>query len=307
MNPDQHTNQEFLIDVGDGHQLYVHDWGNPDAKTPILFLHGGPGGNSKDKYKTKFDPETQRVIFHDQRGCGKSLPYGSIEHNTTQDLISDIDKIAERLKLDKFIMTGGSWGSALALFYAIANPDKVAGIILDGVLTGSQQELDWFDKGIWRIFYPDVWQQLVMSVPREHSADPVAYHFKQALGKDEQSAKKSIYTYLNAEASLLKLDDRFTPDNFDEFDPVPGLIEIHYLANKCFVEDNYVFNNASKLEMPIRIIQGRYDMVCPPQTAHKLHQSLPNSQLHWTINGHLGEHEYATLFGVLLNQLLGEV
>lgn len=306
MNPDQYTIQEFMLDVGDGHQIYVHDWGNKDAKTPILVLHGGPGGSSKDKHKAKFDPQTQRVIFHDQRGCGKSLPYGSIEHNTTQDLIGDISKVADRLDLEEFILTGGSWGSALALYYAVANPKIVAGIILDGVLTGSQQELDWFDKGIWRIFYPDVWQQLVETVPEESRKDPVRYHFEQALDKDEEKSKKSIYTYLNAEASLLRLDDRYVPENYDEFDHLPGLIEIHYLSNKCFVEDNYIFKNAASLTMPICMIQGRYDMVCPPQTAYKLHQALPNSQLHWTINGHLGEHEYASVFKLVLAQLLEE-
>lgn len=119
MNPDKYTSREFFLEVGDGHELYVQDWGNKAAETPIFFLHGGPGGGLKDGHKQMFDPEKQHVIFHDQRGCGKSLPHGSLEHNTTADLVNDIEKIAQKLKLDTFILTGGSWGSTLALAYAL--------------------------------------------------------------------------------------------------------------------------------------------------------------------------------------------
>jgi proline iminopeptidase len=307
MTPDKFTNQEFMLDVGDGHQIYVHDWGNKDAKTPILHLHGGPGGQSKDRHKSRFDPETQRVIFHDQRSCGQSTPYGSLQNNTTQDLISDIDKIVERFELDKFVLVGGSWGSALALFYGIAQPKRVAGMVLDGVFTASQQEFDWISKGIWRIFYPDVWQRYLETVPAAERANPTEYHFKQAAAGKAKAAKKAAYNYIEMEAALIKLDDRQAPRNYDDFDPTDSLLAMHYISNGCFVENGHVLNNAAGLTMPIEIVQGRYDMLCPPQTAHRLDQALPNSRLTWTINGHLGEHEYSSVQKILLEQLLKEV
>src|SRR4051812_19735118 len=129
MTPDQHTNQELMLAVGDGHELYIQDWGNSTAKTPIINLHGGPGSGSANRYRKYFDPNKQRVIFFDQRGAGKSTPFGSLEHNTTQDLVEDIEKIAQKLELDTFVLAGGSWGSTLALAYGIAYPKRVAGMV----------------------------------------------------------------------------------------------------------------------------------------------------------------------------------
>lgn len=286
MTPDKHTNQEFFLDVGDGHQLYVQDWGKEDAKYPIIFLHGGPGGGVSNKYRQRFVPEAQRIIFFDQRGCGKSLPSGTLENNTTDRLVDDIEKIALRLKLDSFILAGGSWGSTLALAYGIKYPKRVHAMVINGIFTGRKSELAWLDKGRFQTFFPDVWQQYLDRTPEEHHADPSAYHFRRALGSDENVAKESAYAYENVEGALLGLDDRYTPEDFEEYDPSPIKIEIHYLANNCFIPEAYILTNAHKLTMPVWIVQGRYDMVCPPTTAYELHQKLPNSQLIWTIAGH---------------------
>lgn len=147
MTPDTYTNQEFFLDVGDGHQLYVQDWGNPQAKTPIIFLHGGPGAGCHDGHKQMFDPALQRAIFFDQRGAGKSLPAGHLEHNTTADLIGDIEKLADRLKLSGFIITGGSWGCCLALAYALKHPKRLKALVLRGIYTASKSETAYLDDG----------------------------------------------------------------------------------------------------------------------------------------------------------------
>jgi proline iminopeptidase len=305
MNQDKFTHEELYLDVGEGHQIYVQDWGDAEAKVPIIFLHGGPGSGCDDKHKRRFDPATERVIFHDQRGAGKSLPTASVEANTTEHLIDDINKIVDRFKLDKFILLGGSWGSTLALAYALKHPSKVKALVIDGVFTASPAEEDWLDKGGWRQFYPDIWDEYVASVPKSHAANPTAYHFDKALRGSPEEVKRASYEYIKMESALLKLDDRHIPDHYDKFEPGGALIEIHYLANNCFLPANYILDNAHKLTMPIYIIQGRYDMVCPPETAYKLSQAAPKAELVWTINGHLRQHEASNVQRLLLKKALG--
>jgi proline iminopeptidase len=288
MTPDEFTNQELMLDVGDGHTLYVHDWGNLKAKTPIVFLHGGPGTGSSDRYKLTFDPTQHRVIFHDQRGTGKSLPYGSLEHNTTPHLVEDIEKIADKLQLDNFTLTGRSWGSTLALMYTLKYPGRVAKLIISGVFTASKSEIDWLDQGYFRIFYPELWQEFVANTPKAHQKDSVTYHAKNILGKDEAKAKVSAMQYGKLEGSLMSLDERPQPPNDPAtYDTMPMKIETYYLQNSCFLpEERYILNNAHKLTMPTWIVQGRFDMVCPPVTAHELHQHVAGSRLIWTMAGH---------------------
>jgi proline iminopeptidase len=303
MTPDQHTNQEFYLEVGDGHELYIQDWGNPDARDVIFCLHGGPGGGTKPRHKNAFDPETQRVIFHDQRGCGKSLPYGSIEHNTTDNLVEDIEKIAQKLGLDQFVLTGGSWGSCLSLAYALKYPKRVKAMVLTGIFTGSQKEIDWLDQGQFQTFYPEVWERYLTATPIERRKNPSKYHFEKAFDDDAAAAKKSAYAYDNLEGGVIQLDDRFNTESFDEYDPTDIKIEIAYLKNRCFMADRHILDNAHKLTMPIYLVQGRYDMVCPPATAYELHQKLPNSKLSWALAGHKPEHETWNLMQAYLERV----
>jgi proline iminopeptidase len=287
MTADEFTNQELMLDVGDGHTLYVHDWGNPKAKTPIVFLHGGPGSGNSDRYKLRFDPTQHRVIFHDQRGTGHSTPYGSLQHNTTQDLVEDIETIATRLKLNKFTLTGSSWGSTLALMYALKYPKRISQLIINGVFTASKSEIDWFEQGYFRIFYPDYWQKFVASAPKIHQKSPATYHIKRILGGNEAEAASSAQSYSELESSLMSIDERPHLDPSGEFDPVPTKIEVHYIQNRCFMpSERYIMQQAHTLTMPVWIVQGRYDMVCPPVTAHELHQRIAGSQLIWTMAGH---------------------
>ena len=305
MTPDEFTNDELMLDVGDGHKLYVHDWGKANVSSAVLYLHGGPGAGSKDKYKGQFDPKRQRVIFFDQRGSGRSIPTGSLENNTTAHVLRDIDKILDHFGMDKVILTGGSWGSTLALFYGIDRPERVLAMVLDGIWTASKRETSWIEEGGYRTFYPDVWQNYLASTPLKFRDNPTSYHFKRILGDDLVAAKASGITFQTLEGSLIGLDDRFTPSSADEFDPSGIRIEVHYQANGCFMPDRHVFDNASKLTMPIYMVQGRYDMVCPPETAYELNNLLPNSELIWTTSGHRAERESWNVKRTILAQLTG--
>jgi proline iminopeptidase len=303
MTPDKYTNQELFVEAGDGHELYVHDWGNAQAKQVIFFLHGGPGSGCNDGHKQQFDPQRQRVIFHDQRGAGRSLPYGTLDHNTTDKLVADISRIADKLKIKSFILTGGSWGSTLALAYGIAHPERVRAMVLDGIFTGSQEEISWLDQGRFRTFYPDAWQHYLEQTPPAHHDDPSAYHFKRLLGDDEQAAKASGLAYQTLEVAVMKLDDRFAAEKLEDFDHHSIRLEAFYMHNRCFMPDKHILDNANKLTMPVWLVQGRYDMVCPPAGAYRLHQTLPQSELIFTTSGHARERESWNLKRTILIQL----
>lgn len=306
MTPDKFTIQELMLDVGDGYQLYIQDWGNINAPRPMLQLHGGPGAGFSDGYKTSYDPTKQRVIFFDQRGSGKSLPYGSLENNTTADMIEDIEKIAAHLELDKFILVGGSWGACLALAYALKYPAKILAIVIRGIFTGSENEIEWLETGVFKRFFPEVWDEYLTTVPSAFKNNPSKFHYKNMLGNDPSAAKLSAYAVSNLESALMSLDDRYYNKKFEDFDPTSITTEIHYMTNKCFMDDKYILNNAHTLKMPVWLIQGRYDMVCPPETAYKLHKSLPNSQLIWTMAGHGNDRSNYDVFRTLLLKLAEE-
>lgn len=304
MTPDEFTIKELFLDVGDGHQLYVQDWGNKHAKHPVIFLHGGPGSNCKDKYKANFDPSTQRVIFFDQRGCGKSLPKGGLKANNTQNMVEDIEKIIKELKLPAVVLTGGSWGACLALLFGIKYPKRVHGMVINGVFTARKSEIDYLDSGGFKMFFPGLWDKYATSVPKKYQADPSKYHYEKVFGRDQDLSKKSAYAYSEfLEGPLLNLDDRYEAEKLEEFDPDAMKVEMYYLKSKCFLPENYIFDNAVKLTMPIWMVQGRYDMVCPPITAYELDKLLPNSRLIWSVSGHMISRESWALIKLLQEQV----
>jgi len=303
MTPDEHTISESFLDVGDSHSLYIHEWGYKEAKHSIIFLHGGPGAGTGDKHKLLFNPKTQRVIFFDQRGCGKSLPHGSLKHNTTADLVEDIERIAKHVPLTSFILAGSSWGTTLAFAYGLKYPKRVEAMVLRGILTCSRSEIDWLDQGHWSVHFPEVWDTYLDQTPKTYQANPTAYHSKRALSANEQAAKLSAYAYNNVEAALLSLDDRFTPQPFTDYDPTSTRIEMFYTANRAFMPERYIIKNAHKLTMPIWLIQGRYDMVCPPVTAYEMQHKLPNSRLILTMAGHGNDRSNYEIAKTILAEL----
>ena len=286
MTPDAYTIKEQMLPVGDGHELYVVEWGNKAAGQTFLYLHGGPGAGCNNKMKSVFDGMRDHVIFFDQRGAGKSTPQGSLVANTTQHLINDINKILEIFGLKQIVVVGGSWGSTLALAYAIAHPERVSALVLRGVFTGTQSEDDYLHKGGFRHMFPDVWDAYLARTPNEHHSDPSAYHMPRALSDDPEAAKESAYALDEMEGSISSRDDRHMPQAYDTFNPNPARIETHYLYNHCFMDEQHIQRNLPKLTMPVWIVQGRYDTVCPPETAYAVHKVLPHSSLIFTDAGH---------------------
>jgi proline iminopeptidase len=303
MTPDEFTNQEIMLDVGDGHTIYVYDWGLKTAKTPIIHFHGGPGSSIKDGMKAGFNPQKQRVIFYDQRGCGKSLPYGSLENNTMPDLVSDVQKILKHLQITDVVFYGRSWGVAVALAAAIAHPTHVKALILGSIFTASQWEIDWIDKGHFATHYPEAWEKYVEDTPAEHRSNPSAYHYKNVLQGDAHQIFNSALALQQVEYSIMSLDDRPKPTDPETFDPTSARLFAHYLSQGAFMPDEHILKNAHKLTMPVWLVHGRYDMDCPPITAHKLSKVLPNCQgLTWTISNHRIEHEGEAVMRVIAQQ-----
>lgn len=288
MTPDKYMIAEKMLEVGDGHSLYIQLWGNDKSVKNIIFLHGGPGGGCSDSHKTIFDPAKHKVAFFDQRGSGRSLPYGSLKKNTTGELVEDINKVAEAAGFKKFAIVGGSWGSTLALAYGVKYPKRLEYMIIRAVFTARQSEINFLDEGGFRPFFPEVWEEYQNSVPAKHRDNPSRYHMKRIFGKNAEEAKSSAYAYARLEHSLLTLDDRFEMDKFEEFDPKPITVECHYLVNRCFMPEGHIMSNAHKIKCPVYIVQGRYDIVCPPATAYELSKKLSDSRLILTIASHVG-------------------
>lgn len=286
LTKDRHTIAEHHFTTKDGiYKLYVQEWGNKEGK-PIISLHGGPGAGSSDSHKIPYDPTKHYVVFFDQRGCGQSEPLASTKNNQTKYLIEDINLIADKLGLETFSVHGGSWGSTLALYYGIANPERVENMVLRGVFLGTKAEIDYFETAGYKKFFPEAYEFLVQDVPEEHKDNPGAYHRKQLV---ENKSAMSAYRYTEAEMDVLKLDSHYVPPEFtEEYDITYGTIITHYMDNGCFIEEGHILKNADKLTMPIHIIHGRYDMICLPVNAYNLHKALPNSTLHWTMAGHSG-------------------
>lgn len=280
MTPDDFTNQALMLPVGHGHELYVQDWGKQDAKTPIIFLHGGPGGGCNDGHKGYFDPARHRVIFFDQRGSGQSTPYGSLEHNTTDDLVADIDTIINHFKLDKVVLCGRSWGSSLALAYAIHAPEKVQTMVIGGIFLADNAAEDKVASSydVSQIFFPDAVDKV--------QVNDINKLWHAAAQNNGDSAKRAAFTL--AQVVKSRLDDRPRYTDYDGFDPVPLITEAHYKVNDWFLPAGYIMGSADNLTLPVWIVQGRYDMLTVPKFAYDLHQKLPNSHLVWTLAGHSG-------------------
>jgi proline iminopeptidase len=307
LTADRFTLSETLVDVGGGHRLYVQDWGVPDAPHPVLVLHGGPGVPSTDSHKEFFDPSRQRVLFCDQRGVGRSEPYGSLEDNTTQHLIDDMVAILDRFEIEKAVLMGGSWGSCLALVLAVAHPERVRALALYGLLTGRQDEIDWLNEARWRTFFPEVWQWYLDRTPPEHHGDPTGFHFARILGEDDEASKESAYAYTTADSAVMELDDRFKPPPFeDDFDAAPARLQAHYMTHSHFLPEDHVLDNADRLTMPVYVIQGRYDMICPPVHAYRLVERLPRGELIWAVSGHGPNRESWNLLRSSLLELTQE-
>jgi proline iminopeptidase len=255
-----------------------------------LFLHGGPGLGFTDQDKRFFDPAIFHVILFDQRGSGRSKPLGSIEHNTTDKLVDDITELLDHLEVEKVILFGGSWGSTLALVYGIRHPHRVTGMVLRGIFPGTETSIRHFTNGGVAPYFPEAWQRFREMVPAEKRGDAAGFYFEMMQSPDEQIRKKYAYEWALFGGSLSKmgLDPGEISEKLEYADfESNSLLEAYYSIHHCFLPDNYIYENADKLgEIPVRIVHGRYDMICPPVFAIELHEPLRNSKLSIVQAGH---------------------
>jgi proline iminopeptidase len=263
------------------HQICYEQCGNP-AGVPIVVLHGGPGSGCSPNQRRFFDPAFYRIVLFDQRGCGRSLPAGCVEDNTTHDLVEDIEHLRQHLGISKWIVFGGSWGSTLALAYALRHPDRVPGLILRGIFLARPQELDWFLHEVNR-FYPESWNQLVSPLTQEERKDILGSFWRRIFNVSPEAAAASARHWNNYEASIMTLLPAEPSPNqpTDEVMVSRARVQLHYLINACFLSASPLLAEIDRIRhIPGIIIQGRYDMVCPPTTAVELHQAWPEAEFH---------------------------
>ena len=261
-----------VIDVGQGHSIYVEQCGNPQG-VPVLVLHGGPGGGCSPAMRRYFDPLHYRIVLFDQRGCGRSRPHARVEANTTWDLVADIERIRTELGVDKFILFGGSWGAALALIYAITHPAHVAHLVLRGIFLMTRGELDWFYGGGAGAFFPDLWARFLAPIPLEEQSDLIgAYHRRLFSGDlaEEIQLGRVWSNWENALASI-SANGPFGEGPAD-YARAFARLENHYFQNAGFLEtDGWIMQNRAGIEhIGATLVQGRLDMICPPKAAWAL-------------------------------------
>ncbi|NNF07819.1 MAG: prolyl aminopeptidase, partial [Candidatus Eisenbacteria bacterium] len=253
------------LDVGDGHSIFYEVSGNPNGK-PVVFIHGGPGGGSIPDYRRYFDPEAYRIVLFDQRGCGKSTPYASLENNTTWHLVADIEKLREHLKIATWVVFGGSWGSTLSLAYAEKHPEKVQALVLRGIFMLRPKEIRWFYQEGASFIYPDAWETYLGAIPEEEHDDLVKAYYKRLTSEDPQVRKAAARAWSVWEGSTSKLiqDPKLIESTGDEVFAVAfARIECHYFTNGGFFDHpEQILNDIHKVKhIPTTIVQGRYDVV----------------------------------------------
>lgn len=269
------------LDVGDGHRLYVEQCGNPEG-IPVVVLHGGPGGGCSPTMRRYFDPAVYRVVLFDQRGCGRSRPHASVENNTTWHLVSDIEKIRKALDIPRWIVFGGSWGATLSLIYAQAHTKRVAYLALRGVFLMTKAELDWFYGGGAGQFWPDVWDRFVQLIPEEERHDMVAAYHQRLFSGDHIIETRYARAWAAWENALAAMDSNgITGESPAEYARAFARLENHYFMNAGFLErDGQILQNMPLLaDIPGTVVQGRYDMICPPISAWKLTEAWPKGEL----------------------------
>ena len=270
-----------MLDVGEGHKIYLEQSGNPQG-TPVVVFHGGPGGGSSPAMRRYFDPRAYRVILFDQRGCGRSRPHASVENNTTWHLLRDIELIRDTLGIDDWFVFGGSWGATLALIYAQTYPDVVRGLVLRGVFLATQSELDWFYGGGAGRFWPETWARFADLIPAEEQGDFITAYHKRLFSGDLPTEVKFAKAWAQWENALASVySSGHGGDSPGAYARAFARLENHYFKHGAFLdEDGQILRDMDRIKhIPGVIVQGRYDMICPPDSAWKLARRWPNADL----------------------------
>ena len=277
------------------HSVYYSCYGNKNGK-PVLVVHGGPGGGTLPKMTKIFNPKKYYIILVDQRGCGKSTPIGERRNNNTHELIKDFEKIRKKLNIKKWMLYGGSWGTFLSLVYAVKHPSIVSEMVIRGIFLGGKDEIEWVNAGTGaNYFFPDKWEDYIKQIPENERSDLLKAYGRRFEGELGNKIKdKALYNWAKWELSISKLypmkdteikKELTKNDLYKSF----AMLEYHYFKNNCFVPKNYLRNKQiykTLKNIPIEIVHGRYDIVCPPSSAYELHNYIPHSKLHFTQAGH---------------------
>lgn len=273
-----------MLDVGDGHELYVESVGRADGIAAI-YLHGGPGSGCQPDHRRLFDPERMHAVLFDQRGCGRSRPKGSREHNTTAHLIADMEKIREKFGFDRWMLVGGSWGATLALAYAQAHPERVSGIALRATFLGTQAEVEIAFTSRLAQFYPALYEDFLSVLPAEKRARPVVAYYRRILDADPAVHGPAARAWHDTERALSEHKAPKTRIDLASLNvwrtlPATPFMEAHYFANNSFMSEDQLLRNATRLA-GIRgiIVQGRYDLLCPPETSARLAKVWSDSEV----------------------------
>lgn len=274
-----------FLDTGDGHSLYFERSGKKGGR-PVVYLHGGPGAGCSEAARQFFDPAVFDVLLFDQRGCGKSLPTASVHNNTTAHLIADIEQLRVQTGVESWIVFGGSWGSTLGLAYAQAHPERVEHLALRGLFTGTDAELDWFFRAAEQ-FFPPLARELreAAGLPGEAADDAVITRYLQMLtGSDGAARDRAARAWFRYEMGMAFLKPRALPDAAG---PATRMmlclttLETWYFQHRMFLQPDQLMRNMAKIaHIPADIVQGRYDLICPPVTAISVAEALPRAQLH---------------------------
>lgn len=290
--PELDVYEKNLLKVDDLHEIYYEVCGNPKGK-PVVFLHGGPGSGCNPTQRRFFDPSHYRIVLIDQRGCGRSTPQGETQRNTTADLVSDIDTIRKALNIEQWLVFGGSWGSTLALSYTLALPQHVTGLILRGIFLSRPSELNWF-LGDVAHFYPEVWHTLISYLPINERNNVLSAYHQRIFSRDSAvniPAAEQWNAFENAIMRLVPNEPKaadskdaktsLSPTEQGAIEVARARVQIHYIQHNCFVDGEGMLKDVVKLaHIPTIIVQGRYDMVCPPKSAWELSVAMPHAEFH---------------------------
>ena len=263
------------------HQVYFEESGNPAGK-PVIFVHGGPGAATSPIHRRFFDPAAYRIVLFDERGCGKSTPHAELRENTTWDLIADMERIREILGVERWMVFGGSWGSTLGLAYAITHPDRVSELVVRGIFTVRETELDWLYQSGLDALFPDLHAEFLAPIPEDERDDMLGAYHRRLTGEDRALAlecAKSWSVWEGGTITLLPDEGLLAEFADDAFAVALARLEAHYFVNKAFFEtDGWILDNVERIRhIPGAIVQGRYDAVTPVRTAWALHQAWPEA------------------------------
>jgi proline iminopeptidase len=271
-----------MLEVSDGHEIYYEQSGNPDGK-PAVYIHGGPGGGCSPGQRRVFDPEKYRIILFDQRGCGRSRPFASLENNTTWDLVADMERLREYFGIEKWQVCGGSWGSTLSLAYAQTHPERVTELILRGIFALRESELDWYYQGGAARIFPDEWEKFTAPIPESDRGNFIEAYYQRLTSDDKDiqlEAARAWSIWEGSTINLLQRPEQIAHFGSDRFAVAFARIECHYFINRGFLEsDNWLIDQAYRVkDIPTVIVQGRYDVCTPMATAWDLHKALPEAE-----------------------------